>query len=103
MTNKTIARMIGRRSLIAGAVAVPLAAPMLARHGWAQSTYPNKQVRVVVPFAPGGTTDLLGRIASAHLQEVWGQTFVVDNKSGAGGNVGAEIVAKSPADGYTLL
>jgi tripartite-type tricarboxylate transporter receptor subunit TctC len=103
MTNKTIARTIGRRSLIAGAAAVPLAAPMLARHGWAQSTYPNKQVRVVVPFAPGGTTDLLGRIASAHLQEAWGQTFVVDNKSGAGGNVGAEIVAKSPADGYTLL
>ena len=103
MTNKTIAKTIGRRSLIAGAVAVPLAAPMLARHGWAQSTYPNKQIRMVVPFAPAGTTDLLGRIAAAHLQEVWGQTVVVDNKSGAGGNVGAEIVAKSPADGYTLL
>ncbi len=58
---------------------------------------------MVVPFAPAGTTDLLGRIAAAHLQEVWGQTFVVDNKSGAGGNVGAEIVAKAPADGYTLL
>ena len=76
---------------------------MLARHGWAQSTYPNKQIRVVVPFAPGGTTDLLGRIAAQYLTEVWGQTVVVDNKSGAGGNVGAEIVAKSPADGYTLL
>ena len=98
-------KMIRRRSVVAaGALAVPtLAAPMLARHGWAQSTYPNKQIRMVVPFAPAGTTDLLGRIAAAHLQEVWGQTVVVDNKSGAGGNVGAEIVAKSPADGYTLL
>ncbi|WP_425069673.1 Bug family tripartite tricarboxylate transporter substrate binding protein [Reyranella sp.] len=103
MTNKTIAKTIRRRALIAGAALAPLAAPMLARHGWAQSTYPNKQIRMVVPFAPAGTTDLLGRIAAAHLQEVWGQTVVVDNKSGAGGNVGAEIVAKSPADGYTLL
>ncbi len=92
-------KMIRRRSLVAGA----LAAPLLARHGWAQSTYPNKQIRMVVPFAPAGTTDLLGRIAAQHLTEVWGQTVVVDNKSGAGGNVGAEIVAKSPADGYTLL
>ena len=98
MTNK-----ITRRRVIAGAAGVSLAAPMLARHGWAQATYPNKQIRMVVPFAPAGTTDLLGRIAAQHLTEVWGQTVVVDNKSGAGGNVGAEIVAKAPADGYTLL
>lgn len=97
MTNK-----ITRRRVIAGAAGVSLAAPMLARHGWAQATYPNKQIRMVVPFAPAGTTDLLGRIAAQHLTEVWGQTVVVDNKSGAGGNVGAEIVAKAPADGYTL-
>ena len=90
-----------RRAVLAGTTA--LAAPMLARHGWAQSTYPNKQIRIVVPFATAGTTDLLGRIAAQHLTEVWGQTVIVDNKSGAGGNVGAEIVAKSPADGYTLL
>ncbi|CAN5814126.1 tripartite tricarboxylate transporter substrate binding protein [soil metagenome] len=90
---------IRRRALTAGI----LAAPMLARHGWAQSTYPNKQIRMVVPFAPAGTTDLLGRIAAQHLTEVWGQTVVVDNKAGAGGNIGAEIVAKAPADGYTLL
>jgi tripartite-type tricarboxylate transporter receptor subunit TctC len=88
-----------RRAVIAGAVA----APMLARHGWAQSAYPNKTIRMVVPFAPAGTTDLLGRIAAAHLTEVWGQQVVVDNKSGAGGNVGAEIVAKAAPDGYTLL
>lgn len=96
-------KKIRRRSAIGAALATTLAAPLLARHGWAQSAYPNKQIRMVVPFAPAGTTDLLGRIAAQHLTEVWGQTVVVDNKSGAGGNVGAEIVAKSPADGYTLL
>ncbi|MBS0537349.1 MAG: tripartite tricarboxylate transporter substrate binding protein [Proteobacteria bacterium] len=94
-----MAKNVGRRSILAGS----LAAPLLARHGWAQSTYPNKQIRMVVPFAPGGTTDLLGRIAGQHLTEAWGQQVVVDNKSGAGGNVGAEVVAKAPADGYTLL
>jgi tripartite-type tricarboxylate transporter receptor subunit TctC len=57
----------------------------------------------VVPFAPAGTTDLLGRIAAQHLAEAWGQTVIVDNKSGAGGNVGAEVVAHAPPDGYTLL
>ena len=80
-----------------------LAAPMLARHGWAQAAYPNKQIRLVVPFAPGGTTDILGRIVAQHLTDTWGQTVVVDNKTGAGGNVGADLVAKAPADGYTLL
>ena len=93
-------KMIRRRTVVAVSA---IAAPMLARHGWAQSTYPNKQIRMVVPFATAGTTDLLGRIAAQHLTEVWGQTVVVDNKSGAGGNLGAEIVAKAPADGYTLL
>jgi tripartite-type tricarboxylate transporter receptor subunit TctC len=94
-------KMTRRRMFVAASGA--LATPMLARHGWAQATYPNKQIRMVVPFATAGTTDLLGRIAAQHLTEVWGQTVVVDNKSGAGGNLGAEIVAKSPADGYTLL
>ena len=88
-----------RRSLLAGA----LAAPMVGRHGWAQAAYPNKTIRMVVPFAPAGTTDLLGRVAAQYLTEAWGQQVVVDNKSGAGGNVGAEIVAKAPPDGYTLL
>lgn len=92
-------KMIGRRTLVAAG----LAAPLIARHGWAQSTYPNKQIRLVVPFAAAGTTDLLGRIVAQHLSDVWGQQVVVDNKTGAGGNVGAEVVAKAPADGYTLL
>ena len=69
----------------------------------AQSGWPNKPVRIVVPFAPGGTTDILARAVAPELQKAFGQAFVVDNRAGAGGNVGAELVAKSPGDGYTLL
>lgn len=70
---------------------------------YAQSGWPNKQVRIVVPFAPAGTTDILARAIAPDLSKAFGQTFYVDNKPGAGGNLGADIVAKSPADGYTLL
>ncbi len=69
----------------------------------AQSAWPNKPVRIVVPFAPGGTTDILARAVAPELSKAFGQQFVVDNRTGAGGNVGADLVAKSPADGYTLL
>jgi tripartite-type tricarboxylate transporter receptor subunit TctC len=57
----------------------------------------------VVPFPPGGATDLIGRIIAKNLGEVLGQQVVVENRGGAGGNIGAEAVAKAPADGYTLL
>ena len=66
-------------------------------------SYPNKPVRVVVPYPPGGPTDIVARVLFQQVSEATGQQFLVDNRAGAGGNIGAEIVAKSPADGYTLL
>jgi len=68
---------------------------------FAQS-YPAKPVRLIVPFPVGGIADIYGRIVAARLSETWGQSVVVDNRTGAGGNIGADIVAKAPPDGYTI-
>jgi tripartite-type tricarboxylate transporter receptor subunit TctC len=65
--------------------------------------YPNKPVRLVVPYPPGGATDVIGRVLAQNLTTVLGQQVIVDNRAGAAGNLGAGAVAKSPADGYTLL
>jgi tripartite-type tricarboxylate transporter receptor subunit TctC len=70
---------------------------------FSQAAWPSKPVRIVVPFAAGGTTDILARAIAPELSKVFGQSFIVDNRGGAGGNLGADIVAKSPNDGYTLL
>lgn len=65
--------------------------------------FPAKPVRIIVPFTAGGSSDILARLLSGALREMWGQSPIVENKSGAGGAIGAEFVAKAPADGYTLL
>jgi tripartite-type tricarboxylate transporter receptor subunit TctC len=67
------------------------------------STYPDKPIRIVVPFPVGGIADTFGREIGKRLTESWGQPVVIDNRTGAGGNIGADIVAKSPPDGYTLV
>jgi tripartite-type tricarboxylate transporter receptor subunit TctC len=91
---------LSRRQVLA---TLTLSAAGMAVPASAQSAWPAKPVRLVVPFAPGGTTDLLARAVAPELARAFGQQFFVDNRSGAGGNVGAELVAKSPNDGYTLL
>ena len=85
---------------------IALAAATAALHApvaSAQAAYPSKPIKIIVPFSPGGATDTLARMMGQKLQESWGQTVVVENKPGAGGNIGADAAAKSPGDGYTLL
>jgi tripartite-type tricarboxylate transporter receptor subunit TctC len=69
----------------------------------AAQSYPSRPIRLVIPFPPGGTNELLGRVISTKLQERWGQPVVMENRPGAGGNIGAEAVVRSAPDGYTLL
>lgn len=75
----------------------------LAQNAVHAQTYPTKPVRLIIPFAPGGATDLLGRLVAQRLNERLGQTVIPDNRTGGGGNIGAELVVKSPADGYTIM
>jgi tripartite-type tricarboxylate transporter receptor subunit TctC len=88
------------RTFLSGAAGVICAALSCGVHA---QTYPTKSVRVVAPFAPGGTTDFIARVLSRKLGEDLGQSFIVDNRGGAGGTLGADIVAKAPGDGYTLM
>ena len=90
-----------RRLCMLGSTALVLASA--APSAWAQAAWPSKPVRIVVPFPPGGTTDILARAIAPELGKAFGQSFIIENRGGAGGNVGTEIVAKAANDGYTLL
>jgi len=86
-----------RRRALAGLGGALLAAPARAQ------SWPTRPVRLVVPFPPGGPADAIGRILAEPLGEAWGQPVIIDNRGGAGGNIGADVVAKSPPDGHALL
>jgi tripartite-type tricarboxylate transporter receptor subunit TctC len=88
--------MLARFILLAAAVS------LLASNAFAQA-FPDKPIRLIVPFPPGGGTDVVARAVAPKMSEVLGQPIVVENRAGAGSNVGTEVVAKSPADGYTIL
>lgn len=90
--------MLPRRHFIAAGAGLALA-PMA---GLAQDAYPSRPVKLVVPFPPGGPTDIMGRTAAKAIGEALGQSFVVENKAGAGGNIGTDAVAKAAPDGYTI-
>src|ERR1700704_4777926 len=95
-----IAMITRRRFLrLAGAAAL---APALATRSFGQS-WPNRFVRLVVPFPAGGGTDVVSRIIANRLSEIWGQQMVIENKGGAGSNIGADAVARAEPDGHTLL
>ena len=89
--------MPSRRTLAAWVLGLGLSCQALAQ------SFPSKPIRIIVPFPAGGTTDIVARILAQRMSETMGQPVVVDNKGGAGGAIGADLVAKAPADGYTLL
>src|SRR3954447_9475469 len=89
-------------SVGAAAAAAVLSVSLACPEATAQK-YPEKTVRIVTPFAPGGGTDIFGRLLAQRLSETQGQQFIVENRPGAGSTLGTEFVAKSPPDGYTLL
>ncbi len=92
-----------RRHLLASAATLVVPTGFFPAGLFAQSAWPTKPVRIVVPFAPAGTTDILARALAPELGKAFGQTFIIDNKPGAGGNLGADAIAKSAPDGYNLL
>ncbi len=91
------------RRLFCLTAAATLAAALLPLQALAQGAYPNKPVRFVVPYPPGGGTDVIARIVQGKLQEQLGQTVVIENRGGGGGSLGSDVVAKAPSDGYTVL
>jgi tripartite-type tricarboxylate transporter receptor subunit TctC len=92
-----------RKKLTVALLGLALSFTLIYDEASAQESYPSKPVRIMVSFAAGGPTDQVARVMSAKLTELLGQTFLVENKTGAGGNIGAADVAKAPPDGYTLL
>src|SRR5262249_33865846 len=91
------------RRLLATTAAAVMAFVLCSAGAGAQDVYPSKPIRMIVSFAAGGPTDIVARVMGAKMGDLLGQQFVVENRTGAGGNLGADVVAKAPADGYTLL
>ena len=91
------------KTAFARAGCLALAAALLASPTAAQGTFPDRPIRMIVPFAPGGGTDVVARVAAACMQQGLGQSVVIDNRAGAGGTIGTDVAAKAAGDGYTLI
>jgi len=91
-----------RRSLIAAAISAAALSPWGLTQAQGAANYPNQPIRIIVPFAPGGSTDVVARIVAPRLGQILGQSIVIDNKGGAGGAIGASEAARAAPDGYTL-
>src|SRR3982751_5365141 len=100
-SRRSFVAALGR--VVAAAAGLAAASLPLTAHGQSAATYPTKPVRVVVPFAPGASTDILARLAADELTKRLGQPFVVENVGGAGGTIGTAQVVKAAPDGYTLV
>ena len=95
-------RLNARRTVLQAIAAASLGAALLPA-ALAAEAFPNKPITLVVPFVAGGTTDILARIVGQSLGEELGQPVIIDNRAGAGGNIGGQFAARAPADGYTLF
>jgi tripartite-type tricarboxylate transporter receptor subunit TctC len=94
--------LLSRRRVLSGAAALSSAA-LLPRSSYGADWRPTETVRIIVPAAAGGSTDVMGRLLAAHLQQNWGQSAVVENRSGAGGTIGTSEVVRQKGDGHTIL
>ncbi len=103
MLKPIVSSPLRRALLVFVSTVVFLAGALPAADALAQAAYPSRPVKLVVPFPPGGPLDAVGRAIAQKLTEAWGQSVVVDNRPGAGGNIGADLVAKSAPDGYTVV
>jgi tripartite-type tricarboxylate transporter receptor subunit TctC len=95
--------MITRRKLLAASAAAMVGSSVSARAQSGAEGWPSRPVRLIIPFPPGGGNDVVGRILSPRLTEIWGQQIVIENRGGAGSNIGAELAAKAVPDGYTIF
>ncbi|MDO5624557.1 MAG: tripartite tricarboxylate transporter substrate binding protein [Pseudomonadota bacterium] len=99
----TSRRTLSKRQWLAGATVLTLTAAAWSPLALAQTAYPSKAIRMIIPYTPGGATDIIGRTVAQELGKVLGQPVVVDNRAGAAGNIGAAAVARESPDGYTIL